>query len=385
MDSTDPNITFDAQGHCNHCNTFYDNVLPCWRKLQESGNLEKTLDVIRKAGKGKSYDCIIGLSGGVDSSYVTALSREYGLRPLLFHVDGGWNTPESEANIQHLVEITGFDFDKYTVEWEEMRDLQRAFLQAAVPNQDIPQDHLFFAVLFHLAKKMRIRYWLSGSNYASESILPSAWGNCAMDSRHLLSIHKHFGQIALNSFPLLSSWEYCHYYLGLGPASITRIDPLNMVNYQVPTAKTTLISNYGWQDYGRKHGESVFTRFFQNYYLPTKFGYDKRKAHYSSLICSGQMTREEALERLAEPLYEPTQLDADMALISEKLGYSREEFSDILERPISNHSNYADNSRLFFLASQAKRVQRGLSLLAKGDIKTFVHKIRKKFIARNPC
>lgn len=383
MDSTDPNITFDAQGHCNHCTTFYDKVLPYWKKLQEPGNLEKTLDVIRAAGKGKPYDCIIGLSGGVDSSYVTVLSKEYGLRPLLFHVDGGWNTPESEANIQHLVEITGFDFDKYTVEWNEMRDLQRAFLQAAVPNQDIPQDHLFFAVLFHLAQKMSIRYWLSGSNYASESILPSAWGFCAMDSRHLLAIHKQFGQIALKTFPLLSPWEYCRYYLGLGPASITRIDPLNMVDYQVPAAKKMLMAHYGWQDYGRKHGESVFTRFFQNYYLPAKFGYDKRKAHYSSLICSGQMTREEALERLAEPLYEPAQLDADLAQISEKLGYSPEEFSDILERPVNKHSNYADNTRLFALASQLRRVQTPLGLLVRGELGTFTRKLWKKIVDRN--
>lgn len=383
MDSTDPDITFDAHGHCNHCNTFFDTILPRWKKLQEPGNLEKTLDAIRTAGRGKSYDCIIGLSGGVDSSYVTVLSREFGLRPLLFHVDGGWNTPESEANVQHLVEITGFDFDKYTVNWDEMRDLQRAFLQAAVPNQDIPQDHLFFAVLFHLAKKMGIRYWLSGSNYASESILPSSWGYSAMDSRHLLAIHKQFGQIPLKTFPLLSPWEYCRYYLGLGPTTITRIDPLNMVDYRVPAAKATLMSSYGWQDYGRKHGESVFTRFFQNYYLPSKFGYDKRKAHYSSLICSGQMTREEALERLAEPLYDPMQLDADTAQISNKLGYSREEFSRILRKPVSTHNKYADNTFFFSLASQAKRIQTMLSLLARGDVKTFIHKIREKIFACN--
>lgn len=379
MDTSDPNIKFDAHGYCNHCTRFFEVTLPIWENLKFPGNLEKTLDEIRKAGKGKPYDCIIGLSGGVDSSYVTVLSKQYGLRPLLFHVDGGWNTSESEANIKHLVEITGFDFDKYVVNWSEMRDLQRAFLQAAVPNQDIPQDHLFFAVLFHLARKLRIRYWLSGSNFASESILPSAWGFNAMDCRHLLAVHKKFGHVPLTTYPILSAWEYCHYYLGLGPATIVRVNPLNMMDYHVPKAKECLMAEYKWQDYGRKHGESVFTRFFQNYYLPAKFNFDKRRAHYSSLICSGQMSRGEALEKLAEPLYDANQLDTDMLQIATKLGYSMDEFSRILNLPAGRHDAYPDNARLFALACRCKTVQNFLLLLARGDFHRIWQKILKRF------
>lgn len=379
MDTSDPNISFDTHGHCNHCNRFYNETLPIWNNLKSSSNLEKTLDDIRKAGKNKPYDCIIGLSGGVDSSYLTVLSKQYGLRPLLFHVDGGWNTPESEANIKNLVELTGFDFDKYVVNWKEMCDLQRAFLQAAVPNQDIPQDHLFFAVLFHLARKLRISYWLSGANFASESILPAAWGFNAMDSRHLLAIHKKFGQVRLATYPILSAWEYCHYYLGLGPASVVRVDPLNMMDYHVHKAKERLMAEYKWQDYGRKHGESVFTRFFQNYYLPVKFNFDKRRAHYSSLICSGQMTREEALEKLAEPLYDAGQLDADMHQIATKLGYSKEAFASILELPTGQHDEYPSNRRLFALARRGKTFQNFLQILARGDFQRIWQKILKRF------
>lgn len=379
MDTSDPDITFDSNGYCNHCNTFFSKKAIIWKKLQAPGNLEKTFDTIRTAGKGKIYDCIIGLSGGIDSSYMTALSKDFGLRPLLFHVDGGWNTNEATENICNIVRLTGFNFDKYVVDWEEMRDLQRAFLEAAVPNQDIPQDHLFFAILFHLTKKMDIGYWLSGANFASESILPSTWGFNVMDSRHLLAIHKKFGQRKLKNFPILSLWEYCHYYLGLGPSTVVRIDPLNMMAYDVLQAKKKLTSQYGWQDYGRKHGESVFTRFFQNFYLPTKFGYDKRKAHYSSLICSGQMTREEALEKLSEPLYSPEQLEADTQFICDKLGYSRDDFLKILSLPINFHGNYDNSTRFFTLASKAKTLQNLFSLLARGDFDLILKKIKHKF------
>ena len=264
MDTSDAEITFDADGYCNHCSgaiaTLSTAVLHGEKARQ---TLSSMVDKLHAVGKGKPYDCLIGLSGGVDSSYLAYKCKEWNLRPLLFHVDGGWNTPQSEHNVQAIADYLGYPLERYVVNWDEMRDLQRAFLLSGVPNQDIPQDHLFFAVLFAMAKKYNISYWLCGFNYISESILPQSWGGYAMDAIHLTAIHKRFGSRELKTYPILPLEDYRRYYLKIGKQDITRIDPLNFMPYNPLEARQELIEKCGWQDYGSKHSESVFTRFFQ--------------------------------------------------------------------------------------------------------------------------
>jgi len=383
MDTSDPEIQFDANGNCNHCTNALSSASTHWQwHPDEKGALilEEKLSKIREAGRGKEFDCIIGLSGGVDSSYLAYKSREWNLRPLLFHVDGGWNTPESENNINNIASFINAPLRKYTVNWEEMRDLQRAFLQAGVPNQDIPQDHLFFAVLFSLAQKMRIRYWLTGSNFVSESILPASWGYNAMDVRHLLDIHKRFGTVPLKTFPKFPLTRYFQYYAGLGFSFVKSVDPLNWIPYDVAEARKELAEQCGWQSYGRKHCESIFTRYFQCHYLPRRFGFDKRKAHYSSLIVSGQMTRKQALEALAEPLYDTRQLVKDTAYLSQKLGYTQDAWDALLETPRKKHCDYLVSTGQIHLVMRLKTLQNAVVLLLQGKFSIFYLKFKNKII-----
>jgi len=378
MDTTDPDITFDDKGICHHCTGALELAKFDWLPdARGAARLEKKLEQIRKAGRGKEFDCIIGLSGGTDSSYLVYKSKEWGLRPLLFHVDGGWNTPESENNVRNLADYLQTPLRTYTVNWEEMCDLQRAFLQSGVPNQDIPQDHLFFAVLFNLAKQMGIRYWLSGINFVGECILPGSWGHNAMDVRHLRDIHSKFGKSPLATFPMLPLWDYFQYY-GLGLLTVERVDPLDWIPYHVEAARRELAEHCGWQNYGRKHCESYFTRYFQCHYLPLRFGFDKRKAHFSSCIVSGQMSREQALSELIKPLYDPEQLASDTAYISQKLGYTPAEWEQTLAVPTRPHSAYVTSAKYLHVARHLKTMQNALGMLARGDVSTFYRKLKNK-------
>ena len=379
MDTTDPDITFDDYGVCNHCTAALAQAALHWLPNDDGAALlKKKLDQIRKAGRGKEFDCIIGLSGGTDSSYLAYKSKEWELRPLLFHVDGGWNTPESQTNVQNLAEYLQAPLRMYAVDWDEMRDLQRAFLQSGVPNQDIPQDHLFFAVLFDLANRMGIRYWLSGNNFVGESILPGSWGYNAMDVRHLRDIHSKFGTLPLATYPTLSFWRYCQYYVGLGFSKVESVDPLNWIPYHVEEARRELAERCGWQNYGRKHCESYFTRYFQCQYLPLRFGFDKRKAHFSSLIVAGQMSREQALDELAKPLYDPDELASDTAYVSQKLGYSPAEWEHVLAVPTRRHAEYVTSTDYVNMALRLKPLQNAVAMLARGDVATFLRKLKNK-------
>lgn len=349
MDTTAEEISFDAKGVCNFCHYFDAHVKPILDRAR-SGEGRKMLDhlvaEIRKAGQGKPFDCILGISGGTDSSYLTHLAAELGLRPLVVHVDTGWNSPESEANVRSLVKAIGFDLEIVRVDWDEMRDLQIAFYKASVKNCEIPQDHAFLAVLYKKAAEIGVHHVLTGGNYATESILPRSWGFNAADLRHLLAIHKRFGTRPLRKFPTLSFWERYVYYPFI--RKIREIRPLNYVPYNREDAKKLLTEKYGWKDYGLKHYESVLTRFYQGYYLPTKFGIDKRKAHLSSLILSGQITREQALEELKKPPYPSKDLlEKDKAYIAEKLGLSLAEWEEILALPPRDHREFPSSEPLF--------------------------------------
>ncbi|MEW6273926.1 MAG: N-acetyl sugar amidotransferase [Bacillota bacterium] len=349
MDTTAEEINFDSKGVCSFCHYFDGKVKPVLERVR-SGESKKLLEAIvtkiKRSGHGKPYDSILGLSGGTDSSYLAYQAAELGLRPLLIHVDTGWNTPESERNVKNLVKGLGLELQIILMDWEEMQDLQLAFYKSAVKNCEIPQDHAFLAVLYKKAAEVGVHYILSGGNFATESILPQSWGYNAGDSRHLLAIHKRFGSRPLRSFPTLSFWERYLYYPFVRKIREARL--LNYVAYNRAEAKQILKEKFGWQDYGSKHYESVLTRFFQGYYLPTKFGIDKRKAHLSSLILSGQMTREEALEELKKPPYPNEELlQADMAYIAERLGLSLSEWKGILALPPRRHEDFPSNRFLF--------------------------------------
>ena len=351
MDTTAEEITFDPQGVCSFCHYFDREVKPILdRANSDEGRkmLEQIVDAIKKSGHGKPYDSVLGISGGTDSCYLAYLAKKLGLRPLMVHVDTGWNSPESERNVKNLISQLGFDLEIIRVDWEEMRDLQIAFYKASVKNCEIPQDHAFLAALYKKALQIKVHYILTGGNLATESILPRSWGYNAADLKHILSIHRRFGKIQLRKFPTLSFWMRYFYYPFI--RKIREVRLLNYVPYNRAEAKRILMKEFGWQDYGLKHYESVLTRFFQGYYLPTKFGIDKRKAHFSSLILSGQVTREEALEELKKPTY-PTEelLQKDKAYIAARLGLSLKEWNEILALPPRRYEEFPNSAWLFAL------------------------------------
>lgn len=329
MDNSDPGISYDGIGVCNHCARFDLLASQQWFPNDEGRRRwVRMVNEIKGAGVGREYDCILGLSGGVDSSYLALKARDWGLRPLVVHVDAGWNSELAVANIERIVKHCSYDLHTHVVDWEEMRDLHLAYLRAGVANQDVPQDHIFFASLYHFATKNGIRYILSGGNLATEGVFPDAWHGSAMDAINLRAIHKRFGERPLKRYKTISFFDYYLWYPFVKKMRTVR--PLNYMPYVKAEALAELERTVGYKPYPRKHGESLFTKLFQNYYLPTKFGYDKRRPHLSSLIVSGQMTRKEALAKLEEPLYDPQELEIDIAYFCKKLRLSRAQFDELM-------------------------------------------------------
>jgi len=339
MDTTDPEINFDAAGICNHCHGFDKLVGTQWFPDEHGARqLEAIIAGVRAQGEGKEYDSILGLSGGADSTYLALKMKDWGLRPLVVHVDAGWNSELAVANIERVVKHCGYDLHTHVVDWEEMRDLHLAFLRAGIPNQDVPQDHVFFASLYNFATSNGIRTIFSGGNTATEGIFPAAWHGSAMDAVNLKAIHRKFGSRPLKSYSTIGFFDYYFWYPFAKKMRTVR--PLNYMPYVKAEAIREMEQTFGYKPYDRKHGESLFTKLFQNYYLPTKFGYDKRLPHYSSLIVSGQMTREEALFRLEQPLYDPRELETDIAYFCKKLRISRAEFDALLAAPNRHHTDF---------------------------------------------
>lgn len=359
MDTTDPEIEFDEQGVCSHCRNFDTNVKPAWPSVDgDPVKLEAMIQAVKAYGKGKRYDCIIGLSGGIDSSYIAVKVAEWGLRPLVVHVDAGWNSELAVMNIEQICRRLGFDLVTHVVDWEEMRDMQLAFLRANLANQDVPQDHAFFAALYGYAVKAGIKYVINGSNFATESILPASWGYDAMDATHVKSIHARFGSRPRGDFPTVSFFDLYVKYPFLLKMEVLR--PLNLLPYNKEEAIRILEKDYGWRYYGGKHYESRWTRFFQAYYLPYKFGYDKRKAHLSSLVVSGQMSRSDALEALKAPLYDPKLLAEDKIFIAKKLGMSLAEFEALIDQPVHHFSEFPNHQRKRRLAVMVYRTAKSV-------------------------
>jgi hypothetical protein len=316
--------------------------------------------VLREQGRGKTYDAMIGLSGGVDSAYLAHLAvRELGLRVLAVHVDGGWNSEPAVRNIESLVRTLDLDLHTYVVEWREMRDLQVSFLRASVLNQDIPQDHVFFTTLYRTARTFDQRHFLSGVNYATESVVPSGFGFPYSDDRHLLAIHQRFGTGPLDSYPVMSLFEFL--WLTRIRKQLTVHRPLNYIFYRKDDAVAVLKRDYNWKDYGGKHSESRFTKFYQDIYLPRKFAFDKRRLHLSSLIVSGQITRKEALLELTEPPLSSIQIRRDIKYISKKLGLSAIELDELIDAPAVAHTTFPNRMELMRSLTLIKGMLRGMT------------------------
>jgi len=344
MDTTDPDIIFDHSGASSWVHYYRETVLPRWNPEGNPTAFRDLIARIKADGKGKEYDCALGLSGGVDSSYLAYLAKREGLRPLVVHTDAGWNSEIAVRNIENIVKTCGFDLSTVVIDWDEMADLQRAFLRAGVPNQDIPQDHVIFAAFYGLAAKHRVKWVLSGSNYSCESVLPSAWGYDAMDLHHLKSIHRRFGERPLGTFPTMSRARYGLVYTLL--KGIRVVKPLDLVPYNKGEAMRTLEREFGWRYYGGKHFESRWTRFFQGWWLPNRFGYDKRLAHLSSLILSGQITREDALAEMRDTAYSKAMMEDDRDLVLKKLGLARAEWDRLFLEPLHEHNEYPQSALL---------------------------------------
>lgn len=348
MDTTAEEIQFDDDGVCCFCHYFDLAVKPVLERAYDDATratLHQIVSKIQQTGSNKAYDCILGLSGGIDSSYLASLAVESGLRPLAVHVDTGWNSKDSQHNIECIVDRLGLHLQRVVIDWNEMKDLQLSFYKAAVKDCDIPQDHVFLAVLYKIASQNDIRYILSGGNLASESILPQSWGYNAGDSRHLKAIQKRFGDEKLRQCPTLSFFMRYFYYPFI--RKITEVRLLNYVPYNIKQAKEYLERNYDFKYYGAKHFESVLTRFYQGHYLPQKFGIDKRKAHFSSLILAEQMTREDALKELRDYPYERKQMLEDKAWIAKKFGITLDQWEQILVLPPRSHEDFPSSDRLF--------------------------------------
>jgi len=340
MDTTDPDIVFNNEGVCNYCLDYDQKAPKFWKPgIEGRKEIDAIFDAIKAEQKDKEYDAVIGLSGGVDSSYLALIAvRVFKLRLLAVHVDGGWNSELPVKNIENIVNTLGIDLYTEVIDWEEMRDLQVAFLKSAVANQDVPQDHVFFAALYRISIKKKIRHALSGGNFATESFLPFEWAYNAMDLTHLKGIHKRFGRKNLKSYPTVNFFDYYFRFPYINRMTVVR--PLNYWPYNKVEAIRTLEKEVGFRYYGGKHFESRFTKWQQLQYRPMKFGYDSRIAHLSCLILSKQITRDEAIAELAVNSYNDFQKKDDAEYVRKKLNLSETEFEQILALPAKTFRDY---------------------------------------------
>lgn len=341
MDTTDPEIVFDENGVCNHCHT-YDRMVCEYVVDGEEGlrQLEQIAQKIRKDGQGKKYDCVIGVSGGVDSTYVAFRVKELGLRPLAVHLDNGWDSELAVKNIEETLKRLNIDLYTEVLDWEEFKNLQVAFLKASTPDSEIPSDHAINAILGAMAEKIGVNYIIIGTNVRTESHLPHSWSQGHSDWKYIHEIHRRFGTRPLKTFP---HYDFFTFYRRMFTQK--RIEILNYMGYSKKEALKVLQDELGWRYYGGKHYESIYTRFYQGHILPEKFGFDKRRSHLSSLVCSKEMTREQALDELKVPTYAPSMQEEDREYVAKKLSLTEDEFSAIMKAPKKSYWDYPSYGR----------------------------------------
>ena len=337
--ASDPDIHFDANGVCNNC-AAYDRSAGSYLRTdgQDKGELNRVLEKIKKDGRGKRYDCVVGISGGIDSTYVVYMAKKLGLRPLAVHFDNGWNYEISVRNIKRVCEKLNVDLYTYVHDWDEFRDIQLAFLRASVVDIEMITDHAILGTLYRAASREGVRYIISGANVATEAGQSIAsWVFDKKDLTHIKYLHRRFGTGKMRTFPGFGFWRAMYYW---GIKRIRSVSLLNYLPYSKDEAMATLQTELGFEDYGGKHHESTWTRIYQTYILPRKFGFDKRRAHLSSLINSGQMTRKQALEEIKKPPCSEELLKADIDLVLSKFGLTEQEWDAIMKAPVKKHTDY---------------------------------------------
>lgn len=342
MDTTDPDIVFDNKGICNHCHR-YDQLL---EKRTYSGNEAKErynqlIKKIKTKGKNKKYDCLIGVSGGVDSTYVAYLLKKEGLRPLAVHFDNGWNSELAVSNIEKTLEKLNIDLYTFVIDWPSFRDLQLSFLKASTPDGEIPTDHAINALLFREASKRNIKYIINGMNFATESMAVKSWAYGHSDWKYIKAIHKRFGAKKLQNYPKYSFLKLA-YWTFIKRIKVVSI--LNYIEFNKEAAMNLLKEELDWVYYGGKHYESVYTRFYQGYILPQKFNIDKRKGHLSDLIRSGQISRNDSLNELKKPIYDAKLLTQDKEFVIKKLKLTPDGFEKIMQSPKKKYTDYPNNA-----------------------------------------
>jgi N-acetyl sugar amidotransferase len=358
MDTSDPNIIFDERGVCDYCNNFEATIKPSWEKgAIGQHHLEQMAEVIRAAGLGKDFDCIIGLSGGLDSSYAAYVAKEVmGLRPLLFHVDAGWNTDQAVGNIEKLVDGLGLDLYTEVVNWESIKRMQLAFLRAGIPDQDLVQDAAFFSGMYKFARQYKLKHIITGSNFSTECCRePEEWGGyIGIDKTLFGDIWRQCGDSKHNDyFPLVDILVYKLWYQKV--LGIKVHHPLNLVPYVKKDAEDKLERLFGWQRFQHKHHESRFTRFYEDYWLPRRFGYEKRRAHFSSLILTGQMTRDQSLDRISRPEKDEHFLKQEFEYVAHKLGLSVNDLQMLFDMPKQTYRDYKNKRDLINFGAKLMR------------------------------
>ena len=344
MDTSDPDISFDRQGVCNHCHRFDQLADQRLVPIEERpARLKALVEKIKAQSAGKEYDCVIGVSGGVDSTYVAYLTRQLGLRPLAVHFDNGWNSELAVINIEKAIKTLDIDLYTYVVDWPEFRDLQLSFLKASTPDGEVPTDHAIVALLYQMAAKHGVKHVLLGLNVNSEAIMPIKWGYGYSDFRYISGVQQKFGKVRLKTYPHYSLLQLFWYMF---VKRIQIVPVLDYVDYQKQQAMERIQSELGWVYYGGKHYESIYTRFFQSYVLPRKFNIDKRRAHYANLVLSGQLKREEALELMHEPAYPEQWSKDDRAYAEKKLAVTNVEFDALMALPPKTFQDYSNSHGL---------------------------------------
>jgi len=354
LDTTDRDIVFDSQGVCNYCREVESKIGKFFfTQEQQEENLKNLVDIVKKNQKGE-YDSILGVSGGVDSSYLMHLTHKIGLNPLIVHFDNGWNSEMAVSNIKKIIDKCGFHLETYVIDWPEFKDLQRSFFKAGVLDIELLTDQAIVATMFKIRRKHKIKYVLSGTNYRTEFGMPASWAWRKFDYQNIKDIQSRFGSRKIKSFPIIRSWQFQLIKMfGLGGEFL---EPLNMINYNKLEVMDLLKKEYGWEYYGGKHYESVFTKFYQAYVLPTKFGIDKRRAHLSSLIRNSEITRDEAVQELNQPLYKPEVLRAEKEYVLKKLDFTEVEFDEMMAAPPKSHLDYKSDDWMFKVWNKLKNL-----------------------------